>query len=327
MLNLTFYSYLIAQLGAFAASPLSRISTVSARGLSLALLCFLALYFPLTAFSLPNGSDGPGSEQWNDRTYYEILELDEEADLAAIKSSFRRLAMIYHPDHNPGNLVAEDQFKAIAEAYSVLSDEVQRAAYDLKLAPKNPVHHPRSATSTPRHHQRAQTYKPTPEEIAAHELDELFVSRLNEILNKAGDQKPNSVLVEELGRQIWHFYGHHKSVQLKALVIHHLLEDPVGSFLMRGAIRYWQLHQSGDAEKNIQSLRTLLQLAYFNLEKWAHTSGVAYSKDQMQITKEKELYIERLLAEIQELEAITKPQESILSRSIEACKAYLRKIK
>ncbi len=62
--------------------------------------------------------------------YYEVLEVTRDATDQEIKSSYRRLAMQYHPDRNPGDRVAEDKFKACSEAYQVLSDPQRRAAYD-----------------------------------------------------------------------------------------------------------------------------------------------------------------------------------------------------
>lgn len=64
------------------------------------------------------------------RDYYETLGVPRDADAAAIKSAFRKLAMKLHPDQNPGCKVSEDKFKEIGEAYSVLSDPEKRAAYD-----------------------------------------------------------------------------------------------------------------------------------------------------------------------------------------------------
>ena len=64
------------------------------------------------------------------RDYYEILGVPRDADAAAIKSAFRKLAMKLHPDQNPGCKVSEDKFKEIGEAYSVLSDPEKRAQYD-----------------------------------------------------------------------------------------------------------------------------------------------------------------------------------------------------
>ena len=62
--------------------------------------------------------------------YYELLECERTADDKTIKSSYRRLAMIHHPDRNPGNHEAEAKFKAISEAYDCLKDPQKRAAYD-----------------------------------------------------------------------------------------------------------------------------------------------------------------------------------------------------
>ena len=62
--------------------------------------------------------------------YYELLEVERGADDAAIKSSYRKLAMRWHPDKNPGDAEAEARFKAISEAYDCLKDPQKRAAYD-----------------------------------------------------------------------------------------------------------------------------------------------------------------------------------------------------
>ncbi|MFM2098605.1 MAG: hypothetical protein RLZZ366_144 [Pseudomonadota bacterium] len=62
--------------------------------------------------------------------YYELLEIERTSDDGAIKSSYRKLAMRWHPDKNPGDAAAEAKFKAISEAYDVLKDPQKRAAYD-----------------------------------------------------------------------------------------------------------------------------------------------------------------------------------------------------
>lgn len=64
------------------------------------------------------------------RDYYEILEVTRSASDAEIKTSYRKLAMKYHPDRNPGNNEAEEKFKEAAEAYEVLMDPNKRARYD-----------------------------------------------------------------------------------------------------------------------------------------------------------------------------------------------------
>ena len=64
------------------------------------------------------------------RDYYEVLGVAKDAPKDDIKKSYRKLAMQYHPDKNPGDATAEDKFKEAAEAYEVLSDEQKRAQYD-----------------------------------------------------------------------------------------------------------------------------------------------------------------------------------------------------
>lgn len=64
------------------------------------------------------------------RDYYEILEVERTIDAAGLKSAYRKLAMAHHPDRNGGSDESMARFKEISEAYSVLSDEQKRAAYD-----------------------------------------------------------------------------------------------------------------------------------------------------------------------------------------------------
>jgi molecular chaperone DnaJ len=64
------------------------------------------------------------------RDFYDVLGVSRGASEQEIKSAYRKLALQYHPDRNPGNKAAEDRFKEAAEAYAVLSDAQKRAQYD-----------------------------------------------------------------------------------------------------------------------------------------------------------------------------------------------------
>jgi molecular chaperone DnaJ len=64
------------------------------------------------------------------RDYYEILGIARTASDAEIKSAYRKLAMRFHPDRNPGDKIAEDKFKEAAEAYAILADAEKRSLYD-----------------------------------------------------------------------------------------------------------------------------------------------------------------------------------------------------
>ena len=64
------------------------------------------------------------------RDYYEVLGVPRDASVQAIKSAYRKLAVQYHPDKNPGDRAAEERFKEAAEAYAVLSEPEKRSRFD-----------------------------------------------------------------------------------------------------------------------------------------------------------------------------------------------------
>ena len=76
--------------------------------------------------------------------YYELLGVQRTASADDLKKAYRKQAMQYHPDRNPGDKAAEHKFKEISEAYDVLKDDQKRAAYDRFGTPPS-----RTARSTP----------------------------------------------------------------------------------------------------------------------------------------------------------------------------------
>ncbi|MDR0627160.1 MAG: DnaJ domain-containing protein [Bifidobacteriaceae bacterium] len=69
-------------------------------------------------------------QDWFEKDFYKTLGVSKEADEGAIKKAYRKLARNLHPDANPGDTAAEERFKEVSEAYSVLSDPEQRKQYD-----------------------------------------------------------------------------------------------------------------------------------------------------------------------------------------------------
>merc|ERR1711998_625734 len=68
--------------------------------------------------------------QADNEEYYQTLNINKNSTDTEIKRSYRKLAMKYHPDKNPGNQEAENKFKKISEAYEVLSDPEKKQIYD-----------------------------------------------------------------------------------------------------------------------------------------------------------------------------------------------------
>ena len=66
----------------------------------------------------------------NKRDYYEVLGLARGAGAEDVKKAYRKLAVQFHPDKNPGDKKAEERFKEVSEAYEVLSDPQKRQMYD-----------------------------------------------------------------------------------------------------------------------------------------------------------------------------------------------------
>ncbi len=84
------------------------------------------------------------SAQWLREDLYEVLGVPGDSPPEEIKRAFRRLARTHHPDHNAGAPGAEQRFKEIAGAYTVLSDPRQRAQYDAMRFMAGPRHRPRN---------------------------------------------------------------------------------------------------------------------------------------------------------------------------------------
>ena len=70
------------------------------------------------------------SSDWVTKDFYKVLGVSKDASASEIKKAYRKLARDNHPDSHPGDEAAEERFKAVSEAYSVLSDPERRKEYD-----------------------------------------------------------------------------------------------------------------------------------------------------------------------------------------------------
>lgn len=109
--------------------------------------------------------------------FYQILGIGVKATQAEIKSAYKKLALLYHPDVNQGSAVSEEKFKKILEAYQTLSDEAKRNRYDMKLffkairndQPGNPDPAYRNVPQNPRQREDERYRKSQPQREAYRE--------------------------------------------------------------------------------------------------------------------------------------------------------------
>ena len=115
--------------------------------------------------------------------YYRILEIKEDADFLEIKKKYRKLAIKYHPDKNPGDDEAVKKFREITQAYEVLGDEKKRKENDCKRKSKNGQENKQNENLKNRNNFSfgKEFFK------SASEMKEMFENSFN--LNKMGKKK------------------------------------------------------------------------------------------------------------------------------------------
>ena len=120
--------------------------------------------------------------------YYRILEIKEDADFSDIKKKYRKLAIKYHPDKNPGDDEAVKKFREITEAYEVLGDEKKRKEYDNKRKFKNGQENKKNENLKNRNDFSDNNFSFGKEFFkSASEMKEMFENSFN--LNKMGKKK------------------------------------------------------------------------------------------------------------------------------------------
>ena len=120
--------------------------------------------------------------------YYRILEIKEDADFSEIKKKYRKLAIKYHPDKNPGDDEAVKKFREITEAYEILGDEKKRKEYDRKRKFKNGQENKKNENLKNRNNFSDNNFSFGKEFFkSASEMKEMFENSFN--LNKMGKKK------------------------------------------------------------------------------------------------------------------------------------------
>ena len=120
--------------------------------------------------------------------YYRILEIKEDANFSEIKKKYRKLAMKYHPDKNPGDDEAVKKFRKITEAYEILGDEKKRKEYDNKRKFKNGQENNKNKNLKNKNNFSDNNFSFGKEFFkSASEMKEMFENSFN--LNKMGKKK------------------------------------------------------------------------------------------------------------------------------------------
>lgn len=183
--------------------------------------------------------------QWGNRTYYEILGLPATASPDELKSAFRKLAMKLHPDINPGNENATNEFKAVAEAWDVLGTPAKRTVYDRIPTPPPPRPEPSYRKHQP---PEAADFAMTPEELQV-------LAREAQLMNLIRAKTANLGAVEQALLKI---YGAQVTTEFNELLLRHLMTPGEGEVLAEATTRVWLRNFGSRGERLVKSLKDYL---------------------------------------------------------------------
>ena len=141
------------------------------------------------------------------KDYYKILGVPRDADEAIIKKAFRKLAKQYHPDTNGGNLEAEEKFREINEAYSVLSDEGKRKEYDENKQGKQAASTSNGARGTKTTTQTANPFAGFTAQNFKMDFGDMIFDEINN--KKKESTKTSEINLNDVSNQFASFFGFH----------------------------------------------------------------------------------------------------------------------
>lgn len=255
------------------------------------------------------------------RNCYEILGVPKFATKEQSKSPFRKLAMQYHPDRNPGNDLAEKEFKKINAAWEIIKDDAKKAAYDFEL---------RRSQDAPGAAAPAWNFQSTFTTQQFNDSLRPVVNLLRDILFKReiDEQaaKWNSYLgsrnqaAEHIAGLFQQFYTGDPDSLMK-LIVENLPNDKTYELVVRAAAMYWLIKSPEQGRNQFITFRTTIDIFKRLLESIRGTvlgNIISDQTIQTQIKRSK-----RILAQLDYVETLSS-NPGMLRRIGAACEVYLK---